>query len=178
MIDGSHGVGATVSFMYAYSAYLFFDFAGYSAFAIGVGRLFGVRTPENFDRPVLAGNIKEFWDRWHISLSWWFRDHVYMRFVLAATKGRWFAGRVTASYLGFLLSFGLMGLWHGVAMHYVAYGLYHAGLLIAHDAYNRRRPRRAVESGWHARRIGSVLLTAHAVMFGFLIFSGHLTASR
>ena len=73
--------------MYAYSLYLFFDFAGYTAFAIGVGYLFGIHTPENFQRPFLARDIRDFWNRWHISLSWWFRDHVYMRFVMAASDG-------------------------------------------------------------------------------------------
>jgi membrane protein involved in D-alanine export len=74
-----------VSYMYGYSLYLFFDFAGYSAFAIGFSYLLGVRTPENFRLPFLATNIRDFWTRWHISLSFWFRDHVYMRFLIAAT---------------------------------------------------------------------------------------------
>ena len=77
-----------LSYMYAYSLYLFFDFAGYSAFAIGFSYLFGIHTPENFNRPFLAHNIRDFWDRWHISLSEWFRDHVYSRFVFAAIKGQ------------------------------------------------------------------------------------------
>ena len=80
------GILNTLSYMYGYSLYLYFDFAGYSAFAIGIGYLLGIRTPENFNRPFLAGNIKDFWSRWHISLSTWFRDHVYMRFLLTATK--------------------------------------------------------------------------------------------
>lgn len=61
--------GGLVSYMYAYSLYLFFDFAGYSAFAIGLSYLFGVHTPENFQRPFLARNIRDFWNRWHITLS-------------------------------------------------------------------------------------------------------------
>ena len=72
---------------------LFFDFAGYSAFAVGISRLFGIKTPENFDAPFLSRNIKECWTRWHISLAFWFRDHVYMRFQIAAAKGKWFAGK-------------------------------------------------------------------------------------
>ena len=79
-----------VSYMYGYSLYLFFDFAGYSAFAIGFSHLFGIRSPENFNLPFLARNIRDFWNRWHISLSFWFRDHVYMRFLLTAAKGKWF----------------------------------------------------------------------------------------
>src|SRR6185295_13716333 len=64
-----HGFWPVVSYMYAYTLYLFFDFAGYSAFAIGVGYLLGIRTPENFKLPFLARNINDFWNRWHISLS-------------------------------------------------------------------------------------------------------------
>jgi membrane protein involved in D-alanine export len=168
------GALGTVSYMYAYSLYLFFDFAGYSAFAIGVGYLFGIHSPENFRRPFLARDIRDFWNRWHISLSWWFRDHVYMRFVMAATRGRWFADRYVASYLGFFVSMGLMGLWHGGAAQYIVYGLYHGALLTGHDLFSRWNKQHAVWGDgpvWHA---AGVVLTVQAVCFGFLIFSGHL----
>lgn len=169
-----HGVGALLSYMYAYSFYLFFDFAGYSAFAIGVSHVLGVRAPENFRRPFLARNIREFWDRWHISLSWWFRDHVYMRFLLLATKRRWFGNRYAASYAGLILSFGLMGVWHGPHVRYVLYGLYHAALLIGHDAYKRVAGRTTSrERSWRADAWATAL-TFHAVCFGFLLFSGRL----
>jgi membrane protein involved in D-alanine export len=169
------GVVGTISYMYAYSLYLFFDFAGYTAFAVGVGYLFGIHTPENFRRPFLARDIRDFWNRWHISLSWWFRDHVYMRFVMAATRGRWFADRHVASYLGFFLSMGLMGLWHGLEPRYIGYGLYHGALLTGHDVFSRwNKQHRLCGDGplWHAL---GVLLTVQAVCFGFLIFSGHLS---
>jgi membrane protein involved in D-alanine export len=169
-----HGPGAMLSFMYAYSFYLFFDFAGYSAFAIGVSHVLGVRTPENFRRPFLARNIREFWDRWHISLSWWFRDHVYMRFLLLSTKKRWFASHHVASYAGLILSFGLMGVWHGPQVRYLLYGLYHAALLIGHDAYKRLVPRTiGRERSWRDDAWATAL-TFHAVCFGFLLFSGQL----
>lgn len=128
---------ATMSYMYAYSLHLFFDFAGYTAFAVGVSYLFGIHTPENFHLPFLARDIRDFWNRWHISLSWWLRDHVYMRFVIAATKRKWFADRYVTSYVGFVVSMGLMGLWHGVQPNYLLYGLYHAALLTAHDVFGR-----------------------------------------
>ncbi len=166
-----------VSYMYAYSAYLFFDFAGYSALAVGVSRCFGIRTPANFDRPFLATTIADFWNRWHISLSTWFRDQVYSRVALAATKGRWFASRYTAGYLGFGCTFLLMGLWHGFRWFYVAYGLYHAALLIGHGMLSRRlkqrRPALVASMAW--RRLGQ-FTTFQLVCFGFLLFSGHLGA--
>lgn len=85
----THNVDTTkslIGYMYAYSMYLFFDFAGYSAFAVGVSYLLGVQTPMNFNKPFAARNIKEFWNRWHMTLSFWFRDYVFMRFVFWVTK--------------------------------------------------------------------------------------------
>lgn len=114
----------------------FFDFAGYSAFAISVSYFFGIHTPENFRRPFLARNIRDFWNRWHITLSFWFRDHVYMRFLLAAGRGRWFKSMHTAAILGYFLAFGLMGAWHGLEPHYIIYGLYQATLLSAFHIFS------------------------------------------
>jgi membrane protein involved in D-alanine export len=170
-------LGQTALYMYGYSLYLFFDFAGYSAFAIGFSRLFGIRTPENFDRPFLAQNIRDFWNRWHMTLSFWFRDHVYMRFLLAAIKGKWFRNDQTGSYLGFFLSFGLMGLWHGTELHYLMYGLYHACLFTAHDLFVRWNKQRRWWGTGPAWRVASIFVTANLVCFGFLIFSGRLGAN-
>jgi len=172
--SGGRTLASIISYTYAYSGFLFFDFAGYSALAIGVARVFGVRVPPNFDRPFLAGNIVEFWNRWHISLSAWFRDHIYMRIVLVATKKKWFQSRYTASYLAFAVSFVLMGLWHGFRIYFLLYGAYHATLLIGHSLVNRwarGRPALVGSGGW---RLLGKLVTFNAVCFGFLIFSGHL----
>ena len=158
-----------------YSADLFFDFAGYSAFAVGVSRIFGIHTPENFHLPWAAPNIKEFWNRWHISLSHWFRDHIYMRFLLQAVRRRWFKSRVVAARLGYFVSFGLMGLWHGLALHYILYGLYHATLLSGYDWYLEWKKRRAFE--WPlprvVRQVLAIGITAVFVVIGLWIFSGH-----
>lgn len=165
---------ALSGYMYAYTLYLFFDFAGYSAFAIGVGRVFGVHLPENFDRPFLARNIRDFWNRWHISLSFWFRDHVYMRFLLAASKGKWFKGKHTASYLGLFLTFGIMGVWHGLTVYYVLYGLYHATLLSAYDWFARWNKEHKWWGSSRLHNFADVLLTFHVICFGLLLFSGRL----
>ncbi len=169
------GVFGAWSYMYAYTLHLFFDFAGYSAFAIGVSRLFGIRTPENFDRPFLARNIRDFWNRWHISLSWWLRDHVYMRFVMAAMKGRWLPSPAVASACGLFLAFGLMGLWHGAATHYVLYGLYHGALLAGYEAFTRWNTSRGWWGDGPLWRAAGVVTTFHCVCLGFLLFSGRLT---
>ncbi|MDB4893860.1 MAG: D-alanyl-lipoteichoic acid biosynthesis protein DltB [Firmicutes bacterium] len=170
----THTALGGISYMYAYSFYLFFDFAGYSCFAVGVSYLFGVRTPENFDNPFLAQNIRDFWNRWHISLSWWFRDHVYMRFVMWATKRKLLANKYAISYLGFILSMGLMGIWHGLQWHYILYGLYHAALIIGFDylsRWNKRHKRWGEGPVW---RWAGVFITFQVVCFGLLLFSGRL----
>jgi membrane protein involved in D-alanine export len=171
-----NGFGALLSYMYAYSFYLFFDFAGYSAFAISVSYLFGIHTPENFNRPFLARNIRDFWNRWHITLSFWFRDHVYMRFLLAAGRGKWFKNLNTAAILGYFLAFGLMGLWHGIELHYILYGLYQATLLSAFHIFSNWKK---VHQHWREGPLWNALalfLTFNAVCFGLLIFSGHLSS--
>ncbi len=170
------GFGALVSYMYAFSLYLFFDFAGYSAFAIAFSYLFGVHTPENFNHPFIARDIRDFWNRWHITLSFWFRDHVYMRFLLAATRGKWFADKHTAAILAYFLAFGLMGLWHGTKPHFVLYGLYQAALLSAFDIFSRwNKAHRFWRDGLVWRAAG-IFITFQCVCFGFLIFSGRIGA--
>jgi len=171
----SMGLLNTVSYMYAYFLYLFFDFAGYSAFAIGFSYLFGIHTPENFNRPLLSRDIRDFWNRWHMSLSFWFRDHVYNRFTFEALKRKWFKDSQTASYLGFMLTMGLMGLWHGIAWRYIVYGLYHGVLLVITSWLDKRYKgnRLLNDNGffWHAL---SIVITFNLVAFGILIFSGRL----
>ncbi|MCX6045851.1 MAG: D-alanyl-lipoteichoic acid biosynthesis protein DltB [Chloroflexi bacterium] len=173
-IGSTTGLLPTLSYMYGYSFYLFFDFAGYSAFAIGFSYLFGIHTPENFNRPFLARNVKDFWNRWHISLSTWFRDHVYMRFLIAAAKGRWFKNKYTSAYLGAFLLFGLMGLWHGPELPYILYGLYHAIWFVSYEWYSRWNKQHKIGSDGIMWQAASILVTFHLICFGFLIFSGRL----
>jgi membrane protein involved in D-alanine export len=173
------GVLATTGYMYAFSLYLFFDFAGYSAFAIGTGRFFGVRVPENFDAPFRSRSFREMWNRWHVSLSWWLRDHVYMRFMLHAARRRWFRGdRVTAHRLGLLLTMGLMGAWHGLAPQYLVYGLYQGTMLVLYDVAERWNARRHLVGDGALARAASVFVTVNLFCFGLLIFSGRLFPAR
>ena len=168
------GIWGSVGMMYVYTAYLFFDFAGYSAFAVGLSRFLGVKSPENFATPFLARNIRDFWARWHMSLSFWLRDHVHMRFQLAAMKGKWFRGKQTASYVAVFLTFGIMGVWHGLAPHYLLYGLYHAILVSGYDVFFRwNKTAKFWPDGpwWRALNTG---ITFHIVAFGMLLFSGRL----
>ena len=174
-ISQAAGFLPVTSYMYAYTFYLFFDFAGYSAFAVGFSRLLGIRTPENFDRPFQSRDIRDFWNRWHISLSFWFRDHIYNRFLFTALKRKWFRSSQVASSLGYLLTMGLMGLWHGTAPNYLVYGLYHGALLAATATFDRaHKGNRLLNDPHWSWRLGSILLTFHLVAVGLLIFSGRL----
>ncbi len=175
-VTTAHGWWATLSYMYAYSAYLFFDFAGYSAFAVSFSKIFGIRSPENFNQPWRSRDIAEFWARWHISLSTFLRDQVYMRFLMAARKRAWFESKHAASAAGLLVSFGLMGIWHGTEWHYIVYGFYHGLLLIGLEAWRRRAPARRGGAGapYTWRDLGATALTLQLVCVSFLIFSGRL----
>jgi membrane protein involved in D-alanine export len=163
-----------ITYMYGYSLYLFFDFAGYSAFAIGVSYLMGIKTPENFNKPFLSRNIKDFWNRWHMSLSFWFRDYVYMRFVFFMTKKKIIKNRYVVSNIGFFLNFFLMGIWHGLQLHYVVYGLYHALLFVLFDWFERKNKQHKFWPQHKWISVVSIIITFHFVAFGFLIFSGRL----
>ena len=169
------GFWGYAGYMYVYTFYLFFDFAGYSAFAVGVSRLMGIKSPENFSLPFLARNIRDFWTRWHISLSFWFRDHIHMRFQLAAMKGKWFKGKHTASYLGLFLTFGLMGVWHGLTSYYIIYGMYHAVLLCGYDVFARWNKQAKVWRDGPWWRALNITITFHVIALGMLLFSGRLT---
>ncbi len=169
------GLLQTASYMYAYSFYLFFDFAGYSAFAIGFSYVSGIHAPENFRLPFISRDIRDFWNRWHMSLSFWFRDNIYNRFIFAALKGKWFKNSQTASYLGYLLTMGLMGLWHGTARHYIAYGFYHAFLLIITNWFDRKyKGNRLLNDQGYLWQAISIVITFHLIAVGLLIFSGRL----
>lgn len=106
----------------AYMMQLYFDFSGYSDMAIGIGEFFGITLPENFDYPYLACSVGEYWRRWHISLSGWFRDYLYIP--LGGSRCR-----LRRTCLNLLIVFALAGLWHGTAWKYLAFGLVHGVLL-------------------------------------------------
>jgi membrane protein involved in D-alanine export len=169
------GFLAGIEYMYAFSLYLFFDFAGYSAFAVGVARFFGMHVPENFNAPFASRNFRELWDRWHISLSWWLRDHVYMRFMLNAARRRWFGGnRQWAHAIALLLTMGLMGCWHGLERRYVVYGLYQGLMLVAYDAATLWNKRHRLIGDGRLANAAAVFTTFNLFCFGLLIFSGRL----
>jgi alginate O-acetyltransferase complex protein AlgI len=106
-----------------YSLQIYFDFSGYSDMAVGLGRMFGFEFLENFNYPYISQSIQDFWRRWHISLSTWFRDYLY----IPLGGNRCSEGR---NYLNLLIVFFLCGLWHGASWTFVVWGLYHGVFLV------------------------------------------------
>jgi alginate O-acetyltransferase complex protein AlgI len=106
-----------------YTAQIYFDFSGYSDMAIGLGRMLGFEFLENFDYPYVSRSVTEFWRRWHISLSTWFRDYLYVP-LGGNRRGP------ARTYLNLLVVFFLCGLWHGAAWNFVAWGLFHGAFLV------------------------------------------------
>src|SRR5947208_3765821 len=106
-----------------YTLQIYFDFSGYSDMAIGLGRMFGFRFPENFRWPYIAASVQEFWRRWHISLSTWFRDYLYVPLG---------GNRVppARTYRNLVTIFFLCGLWHGASWNFVLWGLWHGAFLV------------------------------------------------
>lgn len=168
------GFGATLSYMYGYTFYLFFNFAGYSSMAIGTGYLLGIQMPENFNQPFLSVDMKNFWSRWHISLSTWLRDYLYSRFVMKSLKQKRFSNPRTASYLGYVLNMMAMGAWHGLQPQYLLYGVYHSALMCLNEVLDLHcNPFRSFKNHG-AGQVVCVLVTFHLFSFGLLIFSGRL----
>jgi alginate O-acetyltransferase complex protein AlgI len=115
----------------AFSLQIYFDFSGYTDIARGCSRLLGFNFPANFERPYLSQSITEFWRRWHISLSTWLRDYLYIP--LGGNRHG-----VARTYLNLLIVMGLGGLWHGASWNFVIWGLYHGVLLGAHRFWQTR----------------------------------------
>lgn len=160
-----------VLYMYAYTLYLFFDFGGYSQIAIGMGYLMGVKLPENFNKPFLACNMKEFWTRWHMSLSTWFNDYVFGRFVLNNMRNGLFENIHSATRWAYLFTMLIMGLWHGFSIHYIIYGIYEGVLLVITDVYVKSRYYRKVKKKPYYKAM-SRIICFQFVAFGMLLFSG------
>jgi alginate O-acetyltransferase complex protein AlgI len=136
----------------AYAVQLYFDFSGYSDMALGLAQMFGIRLPENFDRPYASRSVTEFWRRWHMSLSRWFRDYLYIP--LGGNRGApW------QTYRNLIIVFLIVGLWHGANWTFLLWGAYHGTLLLVErilgiDRDPSRRPGRIGQ----ARTIVLVLL--------------------
>lgn len=175
MYNGSIRIWCLIGYMYAYTFDLFFDFGGYSRFAVGISYLMGYDVPINFNKPFASWNIKEFWNRWHMSLSFWFRDFIYMRLMYTLLKKKIFKSRVLVSNIGYFALFFIMGCWHGLTWYYIAYGLYMAFAICINDAWLRfKRKHRKYIPHNKFTHVVAVVITFNVFAVGLLIFSGIL----
>jgi D-alanyl-lipoteichoic acid acyltransferase DltB (MBOAT superfamily) len=156
-----HSSLETLVGIYGYAVQIFADFCGYTNIAIGVALLLGYEFPQNFNSPYAAVSLQDFWRRWHMTLSRWLRDYVYIP-LGGNRKGR------LLSYRNLLLTMLLGGLWHGAAWTFVAWGAIHGtGLAVERFVRDvRRRPPRDTP----LRRALGRLLTFHVVCFGWIFF--------
>lgn len=148
-------LGAWLAIVF-YTFQIYFDFSGYSDMAIGLGKMFGFSFRENFYYPYVSESITEFWRRWHISLSTWFREYVYIP-LGGNRKG------VGRTYFNLFCVWLLTGLWHGASWNFVLWGLYYFALLVIEKTFLLRLLERAPKFPRH-------IYTMAAVIFGWLLF--------
>lgn len=151
------GCAGAWSSLVAYALQIYFDFSGYSDMAVGLGLMLGFQFPQNFHSPYQSLSITEFWQRWHISLSSWLRDYLYVP-LGGNRKG------AVRTYVNLFLTMLLGGLWHGASWTFALWGAYH-GVLLALERMNRKRG-----LGWWLPRPVQVGLTFILVMFGWVLF--------
>jgi alginate O-acetyltransferase complex protein AlgI len=162
----SYGSTAVWMAVIGYALQIYCDFSGYSDMAIGSAHLLGYKLTKNFDLPYLSANVTEFWRRWHVSLSTWLRDYLFIP-LGGSRGGRWRTGR------NLLLTMALGGLWHGAAWTFVAWGALHGLLLVAHRAFQRACRARPRLDRWlqsHPGTAARVALTFGAVCAGWVFF--------
>lgn len=144
----------------AYTLQIYFDFSGYSDMAIGLGKIFGFNFPENFNYPYISTSIKEFWRRWHISLSSWFKDYLYIP-LGGNRKGE------IRTYINLTIVFLCTGIWHGASWNFVIWGIFHGAFLV----FERIGLEKVLVKTWKPVQITYTLLI---VMIGWVFFKVEL----
>ena len=151
--------------IYGYALQIYCDFSGYSDMAIGLALLLGFRFPKNFDSPYKSATITEFWRRWHISLSSWLKDYLYIS-LGGNRKGK------ARTYLNLFLTMLIGGLWHGAAIRFVLWGAWHGAALAVHKWTVNRFPsfKKTGADMVPWRRVIGIIVTFHVVCFGWIMF--------
>ncbi|HVN55989.1 MAG TPA: MBOAT family O-acyltransferase [Anaerolineaceae bacterium] len=171
------GVGWAWLLLYAYSLMIYLDFSGYTDIAIGLGRLMGIRLPENFNAPYLKPNLTQFWNSWHMTLTQWIRGYFYNPLTRVMLRRREKPIPVWLVVLtGQVATMLLIGLWHGITANFVLWGLWHGlGLFFQNRWSDWLRPRFSADAlpawGQMALRAGGTLLTFQYVTLGWLFFA-------
>ena len=151
-----------------YAVQIYADFSGYSDMAIGCARLMGIRFPQNFLMPYSSVNIAEFWRRWHVTMSNWFRDYVFLPLEVNSRGMRNTNLRASQNVI---ITMVLCGLWHGASWNFVVWGGLHGVALAAYQVYANlrgRQARRVIRSAFHPRTMSARVLTLSIVMLGYV----------
>lgn len=159
----------------AYTIQIYYDFSGYSDMAIGIGRMLGFDFLENFNHPYCSCSVREFWRRWHISLSTWFRDYLYIP--LGGNRKGMFR-----TCLNSLIVFALCGLWHGASKMFVIWGLWHGCFLMVERLLSGRKQDGKKEGGGHIKSPASIRFLGHiytvaVFIFGWVLFRSETMSS-
>jgi D-alanyl-lipoteichoic acid acyltransferase DltB (MBOAT superfamily) len=160
--------------LYAYAFQIYLDFSGYTDIAIGLGRLLGIKLPENFNAPYLKPNLTQFWNNWHMTLTQWFRAYFFNPVTRALRSGK---KKFSIPSIVFFTQMGtmvLIGLWHGVTWNFVAWGVWHGLGLFGHNRWSEWTKGRftALPMRWQkVLNVGGVLLTFHFVAIGWVFFA-------
>ncbi len=170
---GEHAALTLLIATYFFAFQIYCDFSGYSDIAIGVARVLGFDLMQNFQQPYMARSIASFWRRWHISLSTWFRDYVYIPLGGSRVpQWRW--------YSNLLIVFLVSGLWHGAAWHFVVWGLLHGVLVVLELALSGatlwRAKRQGHEQAWRPPATVSIVVTFHLVLITWIFFRANTLA--
>lgn len=148
----------------AFSLQVWLDFSAYTDIAIGLGLTLGIALPENFRAPYLSKNIREFWDRWHITLSHWVRDYVFTPLGRTMFKTRLRRTPVVIAVVSYLVTFTIVGAWHGLTPAFLVWGVYHGALLSLYHVIRLKTPAWIADHPWY----GSRLVRAAGTAFTFL----------
>lgn len=163
---GAYGAPELWLFTYAFAFQIYFDFSGYTDIARGSAMLFGYHIPINFNMPYIAANIADFWHRWHISLSTWLRDYLFIP-LGGSKQGKWNTGR------NLFWTMALGGLWHGASWNFVVWGIYHGLCLIAHRQFQELKAKfepLKIFTETTLWRYISIVLTFQVVCIGWVFF--------
>lgn len=155
----AYGAGDLLAATYGYAVQIYCDFSAYSDMAIGLAALLGYRFPRNFDQPYRSTSLQEFWRRWHISLSSWLRDYLYIP-LGGSRRGQF------ATCINLMITMVLGGLWHGAAWTFIAWGALHGGVLSFERVWKQLKP--ASWPRWPA--VMGLLITFHVVCLGWILF--------
>ncbi|MEJ5239834.1 MAG: MBOAT family O-acyltransferase [Anaerolineales bacterium] len=157
--------------LYAYSWQIYWDFSGYTDIAIGLGRLFGIQLPENFNRPYQMPNLTQFWNNWHMTLTQWFRAYFFNPLTRSLRrKGLAVTWLILVTQLSTML---LIGLWHGVTWNFILWGIWHGVGLFVHNRWSEWvRPRWQIAPRWQPWwNAAGAVLSFHYVTLGWVFFA-------